>query len=327
MTVMRNPARVACLAAALGALIAAGCRQAPSNNGAAADRTRLAVPSQTASPEPAANSYEAEIRKFQRDREAVLKSDTGWLTIAGLFFLSQPQMTFGSDPVNDIVLPASAPARAGTFQLRDGKVSVKAAPGVSFQLGDKTITSGEIKSDAAGPPDRLGLGDLQLWVHMSGDRPSIRLRDKNSKLRTQFVGTSWFPVDTAYRVEAAYQPYDKPKTIQVPNILGDIDAMPVPGIVSFTLNGQPIKMEPVADAGDKEFWFIFRDLTSGKDTYPAARFLYMPAPVNGKMIVDFNRAENPPCAYNPYATCPLPPQQNRLPVRVEAGEKNYAGHS
>src|SRR5881409_1688175 len=142
MTVMRNLARLACLAAGLGALIAAGCRPAPSNNGAAAaDPGRLAFPSQAESPEPAANSYEGEIRKFQRDREAVLKSDTGWLTIAGLFFLSQPQMTFGSDPVNDIVLPASAPARAGTFDLRNGKVSVKAAPGVSFQLGDKTITS------------------------------------------------------------------------------------------------------------------------------------------------------------------------------------------
>src|SRR5438067_12738413 len=115
MTVMRNPARVAYLAAALGALIAAGCRQAPSNNGAPADRTRLAVPSQTASPEPAANSYEAEIRQFQRDREAVLKSDTGWLTIGGLLFLRQPHMPFGSDPGHDILLPPRAPARAGTL--------------------------------------------------------------------------------------------------------------------------------------------------------------------------------------------------------------------
>ena len=244
-----------------------------------------------------------------------------------MFFLNQPHTTFGSDPANDIVLPDGAPAQAGSFELHDGRVTLKAAPGVSFQLGNKSITEGELKSDGQGPPDRLGLGDLQLWVHMSGDRPSIRLRDKNSKLRKEFVGTSWFPVDEKYRVEAAYQPYDKPKTIQVPNILGDLDPMPVPGIVSFTLNGEQIKMEPVADPGDKEFWFIFRDLTSGKETYGAARFIYLPAPVNGKMIVDFNRAENPPCAYNPYTTCPLPPEQNRLHVRIEAGEKSYAGHN
>src|SRR5439155_624490 len=179
---------------------------------------------------PPANRYEDEIRTWQQDREATLKSDTGWLTIAGLFFLSQPRATFGSDPVNDIVLPAGAPGRAGAFELHGRKVSVTAAPGISFQVGDKTMTSGELKSDADGPPDRLGLGDLQLWVHMSGDRPSIRLRDKNSKLRKQFVGTSWFPIDTAYRVEATYEPYDKPKTVQVPNILGDIDTMPVPGL-------------------------------------------------------------------------------------------------
>jgi uncharacterized protein (DUF1684 family) len=306
MTVMRKIAILACVAAVTFAAAAAGCRQRPS------------VP---------ASSYEDGIRQFQRGHEATLKSDTGWLTIAGLFFLNQPHTTFGSDPANDIVLPDGAPAQAGSFELHDGKVSLKAAPGVNFQLGNKSIAEGELKSDGLGPPDRLGLGDLQLWVHMSGDRPSIRLRDKNSKLRKEFTGTSWFPIDEKYRVEAAYQPYDKPKTIQVPNILGDIDPMPVPGIVSFTLNGEQIKLEPVADPGDKEFWFIFRDLTSGKETYGAARFIYLPAPVNGKMIVDFNRAENPPCAYNPYTTCPLPPEQNRLHVRIEAGEKSYAGHN
>lgn len=273
-----------------------------------------------------AGSYQAEIQQFQREHEAALKTDTGWLTIAGLFFLSQPQTAFGSDPLNDIVLPPSAPARAGVFELRNGKVAVKAAPGVTFQLDGKPFTSGVVKSDGEGPPDRLTLGDLQLWVHMSGDRPSIRLRDKNSKLRQEFTSTSWFPISEAYRVEAAYEPYAKPKIVEVPNILGDIDRMPIPGIVSFSLNGQPLKMEPVAEPGDKEFWFIFRDLTSGKESYAATRFLYMPAPVNGKMTIDFNKAENPPCAYNPYTTCPLPPEQNRLRVRVEAGEKAYSGH-
>jgi uncharacterized protein len=153
------------------------------------------------------------------------------------------------------------------------------------------------------------------------------VRDKNNPLRKAFTGTKWFPVSAAYRVEGTFTPYEKPKVIEVPNILGDIDRMPIPGIVTFTLNGQEHKLEPVAEPGDPQFWFIFRDLTSQKETYPAARFLYASAPVNGRMILDFNKAQNPPCAYNPYTTCPLPAEQNRLRTRIEAGEKRYDGHS
>src|SRR5947199_6525322 len=127
----------------------------------------------------AMDSYTMEVRKFQRDREAALKAATGWLTIAGLYFLSQPSETFGSDPTSDIVLPSTAPKHAGVFEQLDGKVSVKAATGVTFRLGDKSVTSDELKSDADGAPDKIGLGDVQLWVHMSGKRLSIRLRDPN----------------------------------------------------------------------------------------------------------------------------------------------------
>ena len=268
-----------------------------------------------------------EITDFRAKHETDYRRD--YVTLAGLFALKDGVNTAGSAASNDIVLPKPAAATIGRFVVSAGRVRFEPAPGSSVTVKDQPITKPiDLTSDENGPGDQVTIAPGKtVWVHMSGDRPSIRLRDKNSKLRTQFVGTSWFPVNTAYRVEAAFEPYAKPKTIQVPNILGDIDAMPVPGIVSFTLNGQQITMEPVAEAGDKEFWFIFRDLTSGKATYPAARFLYMPAPVNGKMIVDFNRAENPPCAYNPYATCPLPPEQNRLRLKIEAGEKNYAGHS
>ena len=301
-------------------MTSAACRQ---------DATPPASPPAAEAPAPAmpADPYRAEIAKFQQDREAALKTDVGWLTIAGLWFLTQPETTFGSDPLNDIVLPGAAPSRAGTFGLRDGKVSVKAASGVSFELNGKTITEAELKPDGQGPPDRVTLGDLQFWVHNSGERLSIRVRDKNNPLRTEFAGTSWFPIDPAYRVEATYTPYAQPKIVEVPNILGDIDKLPIPGIATFTIKGQEHKLEPVAEAGDPQFWFIFRDLTSQKETYPAARFLYAPAPVNGRMILDFNRAQNPPCAYNPFTTCPLPTEQNRLRMRIEAGEMRYKGHS
>jgi uncharacterized protein (DUF1684 family) len=271
--------------------------------------------------------YRAEIEKFRHDREAKLTSDTGWLTIAGLSFLTKPETTFGSDAANDIVLPASAPARVGTFALaKNGRVSVKPEPGVRLSLlGGKPFAGGEIESDGAGPPDRLVLGDVQVWVHQSGERPAIRVRDRNNPLRKDFTGMKWYPVSEAYRVEGTFVPYDTPKEVKIPNMLGDIDTMTSPGHVAFVLNGKAHNMVVVTE-NDTEFWFIFRDLTSGDETYPAARFLYSPRPVNGKVTLDFNRAENPPCAFNAYATCPLPPAENRLQVRVEAGEKIYARH-
>lgn len=270
--------------------------------------------------------YRAQIEKFQQEREARLKTDEGWLTIAGLFFLNEGESTFGSDQLNDIVLPAPAPLRVGTFELRHRKVTVKAAKGTTLMVNGKPVAMAELKSDVPGPPDRIAFGGLSLWVHESGDRRSIRLRDQNSRLRKEFTGAKWFPINEALRVEGRFVPYDKPKPVQVPNILGDLETYESPGLVSFSIGGQPFTMEPIPSSGGKRFWFIFRDLTSGKESYPAARFLYVPAPVNGKVVLDFNQAENPPCAYNSFTTCPLPPERNRLRVRIDAGEKLYAAH-
>ena len=282
-------------------------------------------PASPARPALPALSYRSEIEKFREAREAVLNTDTGWLTIAGLFFLTKPVTSFGSDPASDIVLPPGAPAHAGTFALHDGKVAVTAASGVGFVLNGHTVTNASLKSDAIGIPDRIGLQDLTLWVHQSGDRLAIRLRDKNNHLRKEFTGLKWYPLNEAYLVDGEFVPYDMPKTMQIPNILGDIDPMTSPGTATFSLGGQRMQMVAIVDPDhEKELWFIFRDLTTGKETDPAARFLYTPLPVNGKLVLDFNRAQNPPCAYNAFATCPLPPQQNRLGVRIEAGEKTYA---
>ncbi len=295
-------------------------------------------PQPAAPPQPVATKaapvdpYRADVEKFRQSREAKLTSDTGWLTIAGLYFLTKPETTAGSAADNDVVLPAGAPPKLGTFVLAEsgkdkGKVSVRLEPGVSVKLLDgKPFTGGPIKSDGEGPPDRLVLGDVQVWIHQSGERPAIRVRDRNNHLRQAFTGMKWYPVDAAYKVEGTFVPFDKPKTFQVPNMLGDIDTMDSPGHVKFVLNGKEHNMLAITE-DDENFWFIFRDLTSGEDTYPAARFLYTGRPdANGKVTLDFNRAENPPCAFNPYATCPLPPPENRLQVRVEAGEKIYERH-
>ena len=280
-----------------------------------------------AAPAAPADPYRTEVENFRKAREAKLTSDTGWLTIAGLHFLTQAETTVGSDAANDVVLPAGTPSRVGTFVLaKNGHVSVKLEPGVAVSLLDgKPFTGGLLKSDGDGAPDRLVLGDVQVWVHQSGERPAIRVRDKNNPLRKTFTGMKWYPVAEAYRVEGTFEPFDKPKTVQVPNLLGDIDTMTSPGTVSFSLAGKTMHMSAIVE-DENELWFIFRDLTSGHETYPAARFLYTPKPVNGKVPLDFNKAENPPCAFNAYATCPLPPEENRLQVRVEAGEKIYQLH-
>jgi uncharacterized protein len=297
-------------AATVAAVVAIGCSK----------------PAPTMSTAPV-DPYRAEVESFRRAREAKLTSDVGWLTIAGLHFLTRPQTTVGSDAANDVVLPGGTPGRVGTFVLaKDGRVSVRLEPGVTVSLLDGgPFSGGPLKSDGEGAPDRLVLGDVQVWVHQSGDRPAIRVRDKNNPLRKEFTGMKWYPVNDAYHVEGTFEPYDKPRTVQVPNLLGDIDTMTSPGTVSFSLGGKSIRMAAIAE-NDKELWFIFRDLTSGNETYPAARFLYTPRPVDGKVPLDFNKAENPPCAFNAYATCPLPPKENRLEVRVEAGEKIYQRH-
>ena len=280
--------------------------------------------STSAAPGVTDTAWRADDEQYRRDLETKLTSDTGWLTIAGLAFLTKPETTVGSDSSNDVVLPGMTPPRLGTFVLSDGHVSVRLTPGLKVALLDgRSFTGGAITSDGQGPPDRLVLGDVQVWVHESGDRRALRIRDKNSALRKTFTGMKWYPVSDAYRVEATFVPYEKPKQFEVPNLLGDIDRMTAPGQVTFSLNGQEHRMTPYNDGDD--LMFVFRDATAGETTYPAARFLYTPVPKDGKLVLDFNRAENPPCAFNPFATCPLPPKENQLAVRVEAGEQ-YQKH-
>ena len=294
--------------------VAAGCGGEKPSSSSAAPAAATTV-----------TGWRADDEQYRRDLEQKLTSDTGWLTIAGLTFLTETETTFGSDRGNDVVLPATAPSHVGTFVLaKDGRVSVRLEPGVKVILLDgRSFSGGEIRGDGEGPPDRLVFGDVQVWVHQSGDRLAIRVRDRNSPLRKSFTGMKWFPIDPAYRVEATFTAYTSPKAFQVPNLLGDIDRMTAPGQVTFTLEGKEHRMTAFEDEG--ELWFVFRDVTSGETTYPAARFLYTPLPKDGQVVLDFNRAENPPCAFNPYATCPLPPPENRLTVAVAAGEQ-YQRH-
>jgi uncharacterized protein (DUF1684 family) len=277
---------------------------------------------------PVPDDYVAGIEKWRQERETRLKSDGGWLTVAGLFWLKEGANRFGTDPSDAVVLPPGTSAGfAGTFELNDGKVTVRVESGTSVTYSGRSITEMELQSDATGEPTELALGDLTLFVIERGGRYGIRMKDKNSKMRKEFTGLKWYPVKPSYRITGAWTDYNPPKQIPVPNILGQTENLPSPGFVTFTLQGKKVKLEPVLESpDDRQLFFIFRDATSGATTYPSGRFLYAELPVEGKVVLDFNKAYNPPCAFTPFATCPLPPPDNRLKVKIEAGEMNYGHH-
>jgi hypothetical protein len=270
------------------------------------------------------SSYQAEIEQWRQHREAALKADDGWLTVAGLFWLKEGKNTVGADPSSNIVLPkGSAPGKLGVFDFQNGNTTFQSAPGVQATVDGKPTTSAILKPDASGEPDVLRANDLTMFVIKRGSRFGIRLKDKNNEARKAFTRLKYFPVNQRFRITAKFVPYDAPKMLPIPNILGDTEEEASPGYVEFQLDGHQCRLDPLEE-GDGLF-FIFKDLTSGKETYPPGRFLYAAKPRNGEVILDFNKAVNPPCAFTPFATCPLPPRQNYLPVRVEAGELRY-GH-
>jgi uncharacterized protein (DUF1684 family) len=269
-------------------------------------------------------TYEAEIQKWRQDYEAKLKAEDGWLAVAGLFWLKEGINTFGTDANLDIVLPPnSTPGKVGSLELRNGAVILSVADGVNVTANDHPVKILALKSDADNQtPDSIKVGDLKLTIIKRGARFGLRVRDQNSRARREFSGLHWYPARESYRVTATFTAFDQPKEITIMNVLGDEVKMRNPGILSFNLNGQDFQLKPVVEEEGKLF-IIFRDLTAGKSTYPAGRFLDADAPKDGKVILDFNEATNPPCAFTAYATCPLPPKQNYLPIAIEAGEQTY----
>ncbi len=272
-----------------------------------------------------------DLEHWRENRHARLKSENGWLTLVGLSWLAEGENAFGSDPSNPVPLPEKkAPAKAGVLILDHGVVKVKLVAGSGVNLNGKPVEAAEaqaLKSDADGKPDLLSLGDLSFYVIKRGDRFGIRVKDSQNPVRIGFKGIQSFPADSTYQVVAEFVPYAVPKDIQIPTVLGTSETMQAPGYVKFKLRGKELTLEPVIeDPAEPQLFFIFRDKTSGKGTYPAGRFLYAAMPKDGQVTLDFNRSYNPPCAFTPFATCPLPPPQNRLPIAVKAGEKNYGHH-
>jgi uncharacterized protein (DUF1684 family) len=244
-----------------------------------------------------------------------------------LFWLEEGENRFGADPSNEIVLPErSAPLRAGVFELHDGKTTLRIESGASVTLSGKPVTTLEIKTDEKQDPDVVRLGSLSLTVIKRGTRFGVRVREVSGKAQLEFKGLRWFPVKEAYRIAAKFVAYAQPRDIEIANVLGDVNKIPSPGYAVFKLDGKEYRLDPILEGEDKLF-FIFGDLTNNKTTYGAGRFLYASLPKDGIVTLDFNRAINPPCAFTKFATCPLPPRQNRLKVVIAAGELNYSsGH-
>jgi hypothetical protein len=288
----------------IAAFAVAGCGQAPAPG----------VP-----PLPA--DYPAQVEQWRAKHEADYRRN--YSTIAGLHPLQQGRNTAGADAGNDVVLQAAVPGRLGTFVLTGEQVTFEPAPGVPVLLRDQPLTAAvPLQDDSAPEPDELQIAEVRMVIHRSGPTRSLRVRDPQGPLAKGFLGFRWFDIDPRFRVTGRFIPDAQPKSLPVMNTYGDLDTFTSEGVVEFTLDGRTLRLRPFTTR-PKRFWFVFRDASSGSETYEAARFLYADLQDDGTTVLDFNQAYNPPCAFNPYTTCPIPIPENRLPIKVLAGEKAY----
>jgi uncharacterized protein (DUF1684 family) len=282
-----------------------------------------APPADAARPDPAA--YQKKIEAWRQERVADLKKEDSWLTLVGLYWLHAGANRFGSNPANHIILPATAPAYAGSLALSGKTVKLTARPGVALLADGKPAAPGMIlKGDVTGKPTVVQLGSLSFFVIQREEKIGVRIKDKASPLLASFKGLDNYPLSPDWRVVARFEPA-KDRKIAIANVLGQVADQKSPGSVVFDRGGKPYRLDALEGGPKGELFLIFGDQTNGKETYGAGRFLETDAPSGGKVVVDFNTAYNPPCAFTAFATCPLPPAQNKLAVKVEAGEKKFAG--
>lgn len=284
----------------------------------------------TETPQAKPFDEQQEIMKWRTRRIERLKAPDGWLSLVGLHWLVEGPNTVGSDPSNSVVLKAKVPPQLGTIVLAKGVVTLEPNASAGLTIGGKPVSAATVLLPDTDPkgPTVVQVGTVQFQVIKRNERYGLRVKDAEAESRTHFRGIDSFPIDAKWRVEAHFEPFTPPRHIAMPNVLGITTDEIAPGLLSFTVDGKPYKVEPILEEGTKDYFIVFKDATSGQETYGAARFVYAPPPdKNGMTVIDFNKAYNPPCAFTPFATCPLPPPENKLPIRVEAGEKKYAvGH-
>lgn len=300
----------------LAAVILAGCSK----------------PAEPTAPPPPGEEWVKSVTTWRTDHETSYRNN--WATIAGLHFLEPGTHSLGSDKKSAIVLPPDLPASVGKLVVADGWVRYEPAAGVAVSQNDRPVTGTVVlKEPGKEATDEVALrrgsgqaaGDVKFAVHESGPRLSLRVWDPDGEQAKSFAGFDWFPLDPNYRVVARFVPDAKPTNMPVMNTYNDVDMMPTEGVVEFTLNGETVRLRPFTTR-PKRFYFVFRDGSSGHETYETARFLYSDLLDDGTTVLDFNEAYNPPCAFNKYTTCPIPLKENRLAVKILAGEKAYRGH-
>ncbi|MGH2445124.1 MAG: DUF1684 domain-containing protein [Candidatus Limnocylindria bacterium] len=265
-------------------------------------------------------THEAEVEAWRRERYAALRRDIGWLTLAGLGWLKPGVNRVGADARNDVILP-SGPALAGVVTISDGVATVDG----QFVHRDGPVDGLRLVTDHDGEPTMLELGSLRMCVIERGGRLALRTWDLESSARAQFDGIEHWPVDPAWRLAGRFEPVAD-RILPVPDVLGMVEDEPSPGDVVFEADGVTHRLQALIGGDGGELWLVFGDLTNGDASYGGGRFLYTGAPdADGGVVVDFNRAYNPPCVFSPYATCPLPWPANRLPLHIPAGERGFSG--
>jgi hypothetical protein len=281
-------------------------------------------------------AWRGDLAAWRAQQEHEISAPDGWLTLVGLEWLKPGVNSFGAAADNRIQIHATAPDHIGLLTL-SGKTPhtllqlLSPAGGFPPELTIDGQPAREGQLNVDGPkPSLIAWRGLTLLILKRGDRLALRIKDANAPTRAGFHGLNWYAPESRFRVTARWKPFNPPHIEQIPTIIGTTLDLPAPGVAEFTLDGQTLTLEPVLeDPSDQTLFFILRDQTSKTTTYQAARFLHTGVPDHGlsqpgTLVLDFNRLENPPCAYTPYATCPLPPEQNRLPVDIEAGEQRYA---
>jgi hypothetical protein len=272
-------------------------------------------------------AYLKEINDWHAKRIERLKAPDGWLNLVGRTWLKPGINKFGSGKDNEVIIESGkVPANMGVFIFEDSTVTMKINDGVEVLLNGKPVKEILMIDDQKKDMTVFQSGSIKWNLIIRGDKYGIRFRDLESDLVQNFKGIERFPVDQNWKLTARFEAYSPPRKIAVPNVLGQIDEETSPGAVIFSKDEKEFRIEAV-DAEDKLF-LIIADETSGEETYGGGRFIYVDKPDStGKIILDFNKAYNPPCVFTKYATCPLPPEQNYLKLKIEAGEKMYGkGH-
>jgi uncharacterized protein len=275
-------------------------------------------------PEQSADAdYVVSIDQWHVEREEKLKGPQGWLTLAGLFWLKEGDNNFGSGDNNDLTFPlGKIPGKAGVITLKDGVVTTTISKGIEVRLNGQPVQKALLFTAELDTVPQLTHGSLTWFVIKRGDKYGIRLLDLQNDALIHFKGIKRFPVKASWRLEAILEPHPTPKQIAITNIVGQTSMENSPGRLLFTVNGTQHQLDALVEG--EQLFIIFADNTNGLETYGAGRYLYanQPGP-DGRTVLDFNKATNPPCDFVPYATCPLPPRQNFLPLNIDAGEKSY----